>query len=353
VARCNRSVLFVLALFAFPASSQTMLDLPRTSQQAEVKQRIGLTWITVDYSRPLVNGRDVWKLIEPVWRAGANENTTFEVSDQVLVEGKPLPAGTYGLFMIAGKDRAHDPWTVIFSRNSTSWGQFTYDEKEDALRVTVSPKPSDFHEALAYDVDDVKPDSAVVTLRWEKLAIPFKVSVDVDKLVAESARRQVRAWSRWNWQGWDEAAGWLVAHKGDLAEALEDSNQSINVEERADNTFTKADVLQAMGKTEDAAAARAHALNDLGDALQLNAIGRQLQFEGKQDRAFEVFRANIKRFPKHWITHVEAARLASAAGKFDDAVKEMKLAGTTAPPQRQAAVASMLKKLEAKQDINK
>ena len=343
------AVLFLA--IAVPAAAQTMLDLPRSSQQAQVKQRIGLTWITVDYSRPLVKGRDVWKVVEPVWRAGANENTTFDVTDPVLVEGKPLPRGTYGLFMIAGKDGA--PFTVVFSRNSTSWGHFTYDEKEDALRVSVAPKPAEFHEALAYDFDDVTEKSTVVTMRWEKVAVPFKVSVDVDKLVAESLRRQVRAWSRWNWQGWDEASGWLLAHKGDLNEALEDSNQSINVEERADNTFTKADVLLAMGKKEESEAVRAHALADLGDPLQLNGIGRQLQFEGKQDRAFEVFRANIKRFPKHWITHVEAARLASAAGKFDDAVKEMKLAGTTAPAQRQAAVANMLKKLEAKQDINK
>src|SRR5262249_34518606 len=148
-----------------------------------------------------------------------------------------------GLFMVPGKDAAHEAWTVIFSRNSTSWGHFTYDQKEDALRVTVTPKPADFHEALAYDFDDVARDAAVVTMRWEKVAVPFKVAVDVDDVVAKSLRDQLRAWSRWNWQGWDEAASWLLAHKGDLNEALEDSSHSVQVEERADNTYTKADVL--------------------------------------------------------------------------------------------------------------
>src|SRR5512135_3397998 len=125
-----------LLLLAAPLRAQTMLDLPRVSQQAEIKQRVGLTWITVDYSRPLVKGRDVWSVIEPVWRAGANENTTIEFSDPVTVEGKPLPKGAYGLFMIAPK-AAGSPWTVIFSRNSPSWGHFTYDQAEDALRVEV------------------------------------------------------------------------------------------------------------------------------------------------------------------------------------------------------------------------
>src|SRR5207249_11648152 len=86
----------------------------------------------------------------------ANENTTITFTDPVSVEGKPLPKGTYGLHMFPGEKE----WTVVFSKNSTSWGSFTYDEKEDALRVTVKPQPADLHEALAYDFDDVKPDSA-------------------------------------------------------------------------------------------------------------------------------------------------------------------------------------------------
>src|SRR5437868_15515907 len=154
-------------------AQSTVLDLPRPSQHATVMQRVGVTDITINYHRPLVGGRKVWDALVPygqVWRAGANENTTITFTDPVTIEGKPLPKGTYGLHMFPGEKE----WTVVFSKNSTSWGSFTYDEKEDALRVTVKPQPADLHEALAYDFDDVKPDSATVTLRWEKLAVPFK-----------------------------------------------------------------------------------------------------------------------------------------------------------------------------------
>src|SRR5215475_6363348 len=116
------------------AFAQSDLKLPDVSQAAEVKQRIALTDITVNYHRPLVNGRKIWGSLVPygqVWRAGANENTTIAFSDPVTIEGKPLPKGAYGLHMIPNENE----WTVIFSKNSTSWGSFTYDEKEDALRV--------------------------------------------------------------------------------------------------------------------------------------------------------------------------------------------------------------------------
>ena len=134
---------------ATSATAQSaLLDLPRASQRAIVSQRIGITNLVIRYHRPLAKGRKVFGTLEPygkVWRAGANENTTFEVSDPVTVDGKPLPKGTYGLHMIPGETE----WTVIFSKNSTSWGSFTYDQSEDALRVTVKPQTTEFHDALA------------------------------------------------------------------------------------------------------------------------------------------------------------------------------------------------------------
>ncbi len=121
------------------ATSETlMLDLPRQSQHARVMQRIGITDITVNYHRPLANGRPIWGKLVPygeVWRAGANENTTITFSDPVTIEGQSLDKGTYGLHMIPGETQ----WTVIFSKNSTSWGSFSYEQGEDALRVNVKP----------------------------------------------------------------------------------------------------------------------------------------------------------------------------------------------------------------------
>ena len=163
-------------------AQSALLDLPRKSQNAEVTQTIGITNVTLKYSRPLVNGRKVWGGLVPyndVWRAGANENTVITFADPVSIEGKPLDKGTYGLFMIPTADQ----WTVIFSKINTAWGAFTYKQDEDVLRVTVKPTASDFHDALIYEFDDLKPDSAVVTLRWDKLAVPFKVSVNVPQTV--------------------------------------------------------------------------------------------------------------------------------------------------------------------------
>src|SRR6266446_4933574 len=154
----------VTALLTLAHAQSTILDLPRQSQHAVVTQRIGITDITVNYHRPLVNDRKIWGSIVPygqVWRAGANENTTIAFSDPVTIEGKPLPKGTYGLHMIPGEKE----WTVIFSKNSTSWGSFTYDQAEDALRVTVKPQTAEFHDALTYDFDDLQPNSTTVTMR--------------------------------------------------------------------------------------------------------------------------------------------------------------------------------------------
>ena len=236
-----RGVLFCLLMAAMsgamselsPAQSFT-LDLPLQSQRAEISQRIGITDITINYHRPLVNGRKVWDGLVPygkVWRAGANINTTITFSDPVQIEGKPLDKGTYGLHMIPNADE----WTIIFSKNSTSWGSFTYDEKEDALRVTVKPKAADMHNALTYDFDDLQKDSAVVELEWEKVAVPFKVSVDVHDVVEASLKKQLRNLSQYTWMSWDNAANYLLAEKVSLDEALTYANKSIENEDRYDN----------------------------------------------------------------------------------------------------------------------
>src|SRR5213595_1581394 len=265
-----------LLLFGSLAYGQSfVLDLPRPSQHAVLTQRIGITDITINYHRPVVNKRKIWGGIVPygqVWRAGANENTTIQFTDPVTVEGKPLPKGTYGLHMFPGEKE----WTVVFSKNSTSWGSFTYDEKEDALRVTVKPQPADLHEALAYDFDDVKPDSATVTLRWEKLAVPFKVGVNTNEIVQASLHNQLRGLAQYTWFGWDDAATYLVTNKLNMEDALKYEDQSIQNEERFDNLITKSQVLDALGRKNEAAATRNQAIG-MANALQLHGYGRQLQ----------------------------------------------------------------------------
>jgi hypothetical protein len=348
------ALLFCLLMTAVPgvAPAQSfVLDLPDASQRAEVSQRIGLTTITIDYHRPLVKDRKIWGGLIPygmVWRAGADENTTITFSDPVQVEGKPLDKGTYGLHMIPNADE----WTVIFSKNSTSWGAFTYDEKEDALRVTVKPKAADFHNALTYDFDQLQPDSAVVQMAWDKVAVPFKVSVDVHDLVEASLKKQLRGLPQYTWMSWDDAANYLLTEKVDLEDALKDTNRSIQLEDRFENEMTKSQVLTALNRKDEADAAQKKALS-LASPLQLHIYARQLQGQKRSEEAFTIFRENAKKHPDMWFVHSGLARIDSSEGKFDEAAKEMQIAADGAPAGQKAAFEGLVKQLQAKQDINK
>jgi len=328
-----------------------MLDLPRASQHARVIQRIGITDITVNYHRPLANGRQIWGKVVPygqVWRAGANENTTITFSDPVTIEGQPLDKGTYGLHMIPGENQ----WTVIFSKNSKDWGSFTYKQEEDALRVNVKPATAEAHEALAYDFDEVKPDSTVVTMRWDKVAVAFKVEVKVNDLVTASIHRQMHGLNQYYWEGWDDAAGYFLANKINLDEALKDEDLSIQTEERYDNLMSKSKILEAMGRKQDAEMFHRKAL-DMANALQLYVYARQLQTDKKPDEALVVYRSTAKKFPDYWTTHLGLARVYSAQGDFDNAVKEAQKSLTGAPDANRNALEGYVKRLQAKEDINR
>ena len=353
----NRTRLFVLLCSFLSVGSlghtQTvMLDLPLQSQHAVIMQRIGITDITVNYHRPLANGRQIWGKLVPygqVWRAGANENTTVTFTDPITIEGQPLDKGTYGLHMIPGENQ----WTVIFSKMSTAWGSFSYKQDEDALRVTVKPQPAELHDALTYDFDDVKPDSAVVTLRWDKVAVPFKVEVKVNDIVQASIHRQIRGLNQYYWEGWDDAAGYFLASKTNLDEALKDEDQSIQTEERFDNVMNKSRILEAMGRKDDASTFRNKAL-EKASAQQLYFYGRQLQGEKKQEEAFAIYRSNAKKFPDDWTTHVGLARVYSGQGDFDNAVKEMQTALTGVPDDaNRSNLQNYVKRLQSKDDINR
>lgn len=342
-------VVLLAASTVFAQSVQ--MNIPRDSQHALVSQRIGITDITVNYHRPLVKGRAIWGKVVPygqVWRAGANENTTITFSDPVSIEGKPLDKGTYGLHMIPNQDQ----WTVIFSKVNAAWGSFTYKEAEDALRVNVRPQTAELQEALAYAIDQPTENSAVVTMRWEKVAVPFKVLVNTNEIVAESLRNQLRGLSQYTWDGWDDSATFLLTHKVNLDEALEYENRSIGTEPRYDNYLTKSQILEAMGKKEEAKAAHDKALA-IATPVQLHQYAFRLKGEKKDDEAYAVWKKNWQQHPDMWFTHSGMARVYSSEGDFDNAVKEMKLAEASAPEQNKVFIQAFIKRLEAKDDINK
>ena len=344
--------LAVLAV-ATPVFAQNDLNLPDVSQAAEVKQRIALTDITVNYHRPLVNGRKIWGGLVPygkVWRAGANENTTIEFSDPVSVEGKPLAKGTYGLHMIPNQDS----WTVIFSKTNTGWGSYSYDQKDDALRVDVKPRPlAENKEALEFDFEDLKPTSTAVTLKWEKLGVPFTVSVNDADQTLQNIRAQLKGRGQFTWQSLDEGAQFCLTRKINLDEALRWADASIQNEERFDNLSTKADILKALNRPDEAKTTWNKAL-EIAKAPQLYTYGRQLQNQKKGAEAMEIFKEVAKRFPNGVYGYLAQARIKSAAGDFSGALSDAKQAQTAAPSEGQKqAIQGLIDRLQAKQDINK
>jgi hypothetical protein len=341
-------IILAAGTMMLPGQSLVM-SIPRQSQRAAVSQRVALTDITIVYHRPLVGGREIWGAVAPygeVWRAGANENTTIEVSDPVTVNGQILAKGIYGLHMIPSTDF----WTVIFSKNATSWGSYSYDPSEDALRLEVKPHADYVHEALTYEFDEVTPDSAVVTMHWEKLAVPLTVKVDPEATLA-NIRNQLRNSAQYIWSGWDDAAAWCADNKTNLEEALKWSERSILTEERFENLITKGRILDQLERNTESAAARDKAMQ-IGSARQVYIHGRQLQRNKKKVASIAVYREVARRFPEHWLGHLAKARVAVADGDFDAAMKELVAAQAGAPEDQKAPLDELKKQIDRKEDIN-
>lgn len=359
------------------ASAAQTITLPPSgdNQRSEVIQQIGLVRASIEYSSPDVHGPTgedrrgkIWGTLVPwgihdlgfnnakgPWRAGANENTVFSVSHDVKIEGQPLAAGRYGLHMLAGESE----WTVIFSKNSTSWGSFTYNPAEDALRVTVKPAKSAYHEWLTYDFIDRKPDRATAALMWEELSVPFTISVDnISTLYIDNIRRELRSAPGFNWQQWDLAAQYCLISNANLNEALTWSENAIALPGVGQANFrtlsTKAQILNKLSRTSEADAVMAAAL-DLPGALpiQIHQYGRQLLTENKPKEALAVFQKNAKRFGEAWPVHVGLARGYSAVGDYKTALKHAEIALTQAPDDiNKKSLAAAVIRLKEGKDMN-
>ncbi len=347
------TILF-LGLLALPAAARAQSDigLPERSQEAMVQQRVGVVDITIKYHRPLVNGRKIWGGLVPygeVWRTGADANTTFETSEPIAVEGKTLAKGVYGLHTIP----TADSWTIIFSKVSNAWGSYTYKQDEDALRVTVKPTAAPMEEAMEFSFEDLKADAATATLRWEKLAVPVRVTVSDEATVLPYLRQQLRGHAQYFWAPLNQAAQYCLTKNIALPEGLGWAEKSIQVEERFENLSTKADLLKAMGKTDEAAKVSQHAL-EVASPDQLYSSARLLQSQKREADAMKLLQAVAQRAPQTFMGHLAQARLKSAAGDFAGATAEVQQAQTAATSDDQKqSLNPLLKRLAEKQDINK
>jgi len=244
VVKNNSTMKQLFTLIALIAGSLLIqaqsVTLPQASPKAKTLQTIGLTDVAVIYHRPSVNDRDIWGALIPynqVWRAGANENTVIILSDDVEIGGKSLAAGKYGLHMIPGEEEC----TVIFSKNATSWGSFSYNPSEDALRVTVKPQEaSAHHEMLTFSFENVTLESAECVLSWDDLSIPFKIKVNTHEVVVENLRNELRTQPGFTWLGWNQAANYCLRNDVNLQEALTWANRSVFMNPQVQNIATHA-----------------------------------------------------------------------------------------------------------------
>lgn len=338
--------LAIMLLSAAAAIAQPALTLPQASPEASVSQKVGLTEIEIRYHRPAVNKRTVWGDLVPydeVWRAGANENTTISFSSPVTVNGKPLAAGTYGLHMIPTKG----DWTIAFSNMNVAWGSFSYDEKEDALRVTAKPQAAGFEERLSYRFDDPTDKSVTVAMRWEKLEVPFTVEVDTPSVVIASLRNELRGLPRFGWQGWNGAAAYAMRNKVNLDEALTWVDRSISMQENFTNLRTKAGILEAKGDAKTAAELRDKAMK-IATEVEINAYGYQLLGAGKTDEAIEIFRKNVKDHPQSWNTYDSLGEAYDRKGDKKLAAENYRKAQSmTKDPDQKKRIAGILAKMGA------
>ena len=360
------------------AAAQQTITLPPdgNNQRSEVTQQIGMVRASIEYSSPDVhapNGDDrrgkIWGTLVPYgihdlgfnnrkgpWRAGANQNTVFTISHPVKINGQPLAAGKYGLHMLAGEQE----WTIIFSKNASSWGSFSYDQSEDALRVTTKPVKVPYREWLTYDFVERNPDSATVALQWEELSVPFTIKVDdMPSLYIDNMRRELRNAAGFNSQQWQAAAQYCLQTNHNLDEALKWAENAISLPGVGQATFptlsSKAQILEKLSRSTEATSVMATAL-DLPNALpiQIHQYGRALITQGKAKEAMAVFQKNAKRFGDAWPVHVGLARGYSAIGDYKEALKHAEVALPQAPDDlNRKSLQDALVKLKQGQDMNK
>jgi len=364
-------IITAIMQFAFYGILQAQLvSLPSGgNKMASVSERIGITDVVIHYNRPHVKGREghIWGELIPAgyvdqgfgtskaapWRAGANENTTIEFSTDVKIEGQPLAAGKYGFFIAYGVDEC----TLIFSKNSTSWGSFFYKPEEDALRVKVKPISIEKSvEWLKYEFANETPASAVVQLAWEKLMIPFKIDVDLVNTQLESFRKELRSDKGFTWESWNQAALFCAQNKTNLEEALVWAGNATNDDFGGNKSFqawsTKATVLDSLGRGAEAEALMKKAL-PYGDITELYFYARNLTRHKKGKEAFEIFKINYDKNPDLFLTNAGMARGYSAMGDFKKALTYAQKARSQATDQpNKDNLDRMIKNLQDGKDIN-
>lgn len=327
------TLLILLTVAGIQAQNMRPVTLPRLSQKASISQQIGISTISITYHRPLLRKRDMHKRIAPygkVWRAGANENTIIELSHATKVAGQDLAAGKYGVHIIPNKDE----WTVIFSKNYTSWGSYFYKKEEDALRIKVKPETIAYRESLTYEFTESKAQATTVSLLWGTTKISFDISVDVPAVVVANLRKEMRDLPVYFWQGPYLAAKYCHDNSVNLDEALTWINRSIGIKKNFQNLFTKSQLLAKAGKKDESKATKKDAF-DIAQEADLIQYGYAMGKEVTKAQRYEHFAYIVKRF-KTWTAYQSQGIVYRYFGEKEKALKSFQMALKKAPKGQKA-----------------
>ncbi len=303
------SAVIIFTLLSSVLFAQGVITTPRVpSPAASVTQTIGISTVTINYSRPSVKGREIWGALVPYgynvqafgagnsapWRAGANENTTIKFSDDAKVEGQTVPAGEYGLFFVINKDNTGE---VILSKDHKSWGSFFYDSSNDLLRAKIQLRDAPQTEMLTYSFMNDTKNAAELVLNWEKKQFPVKIEFDVDKIVMNNATEQLKNSIGFTWQGFNSAANYALQNNVNLEQGLKWANQAVAMNSNFVTLSTQSNLLKQTGKTEEADKIMNKAMQ-IATENELNLYGYQVMNNGQIDKAIEIFILNTQRHPE-------------------------------------------------------
>ena len=381
--RLPLSLRFALAVLITIATTGSLTAQALTAppgggnQSAIVTQYMGLVSVTIDYNSPDVTspaGDDrtgqIWGQLVPwgiapnqfypgfgtaetmPWRAGSNEATTITFSHDVEVEGEPIAAGTYALFMAPGEDE----WTIIFNRNSSAWGSFFYEPELDALKVRVKPEKTDFfREWLTYEFDDRQLDTTRAVMHWEYLRVPFRISVpNQAELYHQAMTRELTGAVGFNFQNFIQASLWAAGQDAYHEDAVAWADAAIAANAGFQTISNKAQVLNQIGRSEEAMEALEEAMDHpTATPILIHMAARGLQAQGQMDAANEIFRKNYEKNPGQWPVDFGMARVYAQEGNFEKALEHAEIALGRAPegPQTQNLEAQ-IERLKQGENIN-
>lgn len=340
----KRIIFPLAALLLATLAVQAQVTLPRTpSPAATVTQTIGISTVSVNYSRPKVNGREVWGKLVPYgwnvdgfglrnsapWRAGANENTVLTLSHPAKIQGQLVPAGSYGLFFVINQDNSGE---VVLSKEYLSWGSFNYEAKADQMKAKIQLRDIPHTETLTYDFINLAKNGGELVLNWEKKQFPVKIEFAVDDIVMANAADELKGSKGFTPQGRISAANYALVNKVNQEQAIGWIDQVLATNKTFQAMNIKSGLLKQSGKTAEADKLMVDAMT-IATEVELNAYGYQLIAEGSQDKAIEVLTLNTQRFPKSanaWDSLGEAYAL---KGDKPNAIKNFKKSLSMNPPE--------------------